>query len=110
MGTRTLIWANRRDRLQVAIAELEDGIASVVLDGVTKTASDLPQLTRDLELASVRAAIEAIEQGAQSYEVLGRRFQKAELAVLYSRADRLEQRAVARSGSGIRVRFGVPLG
>lgn len=39
------------------------------------------------QLASVQAAIAAIEGGAQSYEISGRKVTRADLATLYSREE-----------------------
>lgn len=62
------------------------------------------------QLESVQAAIAAIESGAQSLEIAGRRYMKADIEVLYAREERLI-RLVAKEtrGGGIRIRGVVPI-
>lgn len=63
--------------------------------------------TYEEQLTSVQAAIAAIEGGAQSYEMDGRKIERADLATLYAREERL-MGAVKRAG-GRRV-FGMSYG
>lgn len=86
----------------------EGGVA-VIRDGRRFTAAELPQLADLVRVQRVRAAIEAIEGGAQSYSIEGRTFQKGDLRALYERLDLLESRAVmAARGGAARVRQIVP--
>jgi len=66
-------------------------------------------LTYTEQLESVQTAIAAIESGAQSLEILGRRYAKADIEVLYAREERL-LRLVKRElrGGGARVRHCEP--
>ena len=53
--------------------------------------------TYTAQLVSVRAAIAAIEAGAQEYSVGGQRVVKAELATLYAREKELEGKVAGES-------------
>lgn len=64
--------------------------------------------TKQAQLTSVQAAIAAIESGAQSFTVLGRMWQKADLKVLYEREQKLETDIEKLTRGGIRMRLGVP--
>lgn len=107
---RGLIWASRADRLARGIAAIEDSAETVQIDGTSYATADLDTLTKRLDLYRVKAAIEAIEAGAQSYTLLGRVFTKGDLATLYRREADLEGRAVQRARGGMRVRTGIPTG
>jgi len=63
------------------------------------------------QLESVQEAIAAIESGAQSYEIAGRKQTKADLATLYDREAFLMPKALRESGgrTGIRVRGITPV-
>jgi len=63
------------------------------------------------QLESVQAAIQAIESGAQSMEVSGRKYTKADLATLYAREKYLMPLATkaATGRRGIRVRGITPV-
>lgn len=52
------------------------------------------------QLASVRAAIAAIEEGGQEVQFEGRRVKFADLAVLYKREERLTPLAARESRGG----------
>lgn len=52
------------------------------------------------QLESVQTAIEAIEGGAQSYGIGDKRLTKADLAMLYSREEKLLARYNKESGTG----------
>lgn len=56
------------------------------------------------QLESVQTAIAAIESGAQSYELHGRSFTKANLETLYKREENLLSRHEAEQGAGPRIR------
>ena len=69
-------------------------------------------LTYTEQLESVQAAIAAIEAGAQSMEVSGRKYTKGDLATLYAREERLfplVKREQKTGGGGIRVRGVTPV-
>ena len=53
------------------------------------------------QLANVQAAIEAIEDGAQSYTIGGRSYTRANLETLYRREERLQAKT-NRAASGDR--------
>ena len=53
------------------------------------------------QLASVRAAIAAIEGGAQEYQIANRRLQHADLATLYARETRLKTELASLTDGGI---------
>ena len=59
------------------------------------------------QLASVQAAIAAIEGGAQSYSILGRNMTRADLKTLYDREARLEAKIARANRGGMRVTYGV---
>lgn len=62
------------------------------------------------ELTEVRAAIDGILAGSgQSYTIMGRTMQKADLAQLYRREKELLTRIARSTEGGIRVRQIVPL-
>lgn len=63
------------------------------------------------QLESVQSAIAAIEAGAQSLEISGRKYTKGDLATLYAREERLMPLAARESAgrSGIRVRGITPV-
>ncbi|MHB1297285.1 MAG: hypothetical protein ACYC0B_02050 [Gemmatimonadaceae bacterium] len=60
------------------------------------------------QLDRVQAAIAAIEGGAQSFAVLGRVYQRGDLATLYAREEQLLRRIEQESRGGSRMRLGVP--
>lgn len=92
-----------------AIDEISRG-GSGTLNGKTYGTADLPALTDQAQLLSVRAAILAIESGAQSYSVGESTFTKADLRTLHQREETLLARMTQRTRGGIRMRFGVPRG
>ena len=55
--------------------------------------------TLETQLERVRAAITAIEEGAQEYQIANRRLTKANLATLYARENSL-MAAIARRDGG----------
>lgn len=55
--------------------------------------------TLETQLERVRAAIAAIEEGAQEYQIANRRLTKANLATLYARENSL-MAAIARRDGG----------
>ena len=59
------------------------------------------------QLASVQAAIAAIESGAQSYSILGRTVTRANLKELYAREAHLEAKIARANRGGMRVTYGV---
>lgn len=64
------------------------------------------------QLENVQAAIEAIEDGAQSYSIAGRSYTRPDIDSLYAREERLI-RLVKRESSGrtgARVRGATPIG
>lgn len=112
MAEPTSVYARQAARLNEAILALEDGAASALVGPQTRTAAELPTMYGELQLAVVRAAIEAILTGAQAYTLLGRTFQKASLAELRAERDLLERRydpTVSSSSGGIRLRQAVPV-
>lgn len=101
--TRTNVSTERVLRLQTGIAALEDGAGSVTVDGVNYGASQVDAMYTRLDWLSVKAAIEAIEQGAQRYSVLGRVFEKADLKTLYDHEKQLRLDAVRTTRGGTRI-------
>lgn len=97
-----------------AITQLDAGTPSVTLDGRVYTAADLSAVYAIRDWLAVKAALEAIETGAQGYAIGGRSVSRADYAQLVTRERELAARlpedhpAKARA-SGIRVRFGVPV-
>jgi hypothetical protein len=61
-------------------------------------------MTKAEELALVDTAITRILQGAQSFTVLGRLYQRADLDSLYARKTELERDIARASRGGIRLR------
>lgn len=61
------------------------------------------------QLDRVQAAIAAIEGGAQSFSVLGRVYQRGDLAALYKREGELIRRLHHETNGGMRMRLGRPL-
>lgn len=61
-------------------------------------------MTKAEELALVDTAITQILQGAQSFAVLGRQYQRADLNALYARKTELERDIARASRGGIRLR------
>jgi hypothetical protein len=113
MADRRNVYAEKLDRIHASIVALEDGTStSQVQDGVTYTAAtdSLAALYRLRDRMAVKAAIQAIEEGAQVYTVLGRQFTKGNLRELYDRDRELTQAAVRESRGGMRARTGVLLG
>lgn len=53
------------------------------------------------QLENVRAAILAIETGAQEYQIANRRLTKADLATLYARESSLKTQLARLSGSDL---------
>lgn len=60
------------------------------------------------QLDRVQAAIAAIEGGAQSFSVLGRLYQRADLEVLYKRERDLKAQLENEARGGSRIRLGRP--
>jgi hypothetical protein len=103
----TLIFRNRLTALQTAVAGLQRG-ESVEWEGTAYGPSALPTLYVQLERLGVKAAIEAIESGQQSYTFGGMSYTRAELRVLYERDARFEMKADRAARGGIGIRYGVP--
>lgn len=103
-----LVYRQRLLRLQQAIALLQDEVASVEFEGATYGPANLPTLYALLERAQVKAAIEAIEAGNQSYAINGMTYTRGDLRALYERDKALEAKAARTARGGIGVRFGVP--
>lgn len=57
--------------------------------------------TAAAQLASVEAAIAAIEGGAQEYQIGQRRVRRGELATLYKERERLERKVAWEETGGI---------
>ena len=53
------------------------------------------------QLSNVRAAILAIETGAQEYQIANRRLSKADLATLYSRESSLKTQIAQLTGNDL---------
>ncbi|WP_303839422.1 hypothetical protein [Selenomonas ruminantium] len=53
------------------------------------------------QLSNVRAAILAIETGAQEYQIANRRLSKADLATLYARESNLKTQIAQLSGNDL---------
>lgn len=103
------VFARRHADLAAVITHLRgDAALPRTFEGSSYTASDLPALYRLLELLGVKAAIEAITAGAQSYEIEGLVYTRATLFQLQAREKALEEKAARRSRGGINLRFGVP--
>lgn len=110
MADRLNVYAEKLRRVQEAIAYLEDGGATASVDGVSYTLSDVEtKLYPKRDLLAVRQAIQAIEEGAQRWTVLGRTFERGELHVLYARERELVARETRATRGGMRTRLGVPL-
>ena len=113
MASPTSLYAAKLASANQAITQLDTGTPSVVLDGRTYTAADLPAVYAIHDWLAVKAALEAIETGAQGYAIGGRSVSRADYEQLVTRERELAARlpeghpAKARAG-GIRVRFGVP--
>ena len=105
MGLRRNVWSERLGRLQDAIALIEDSATglAVEFEGTSYTTATLDQLYTRLDWISVKAAIEAIEGGAQQYTVLGRSFTRGNLAELYKRERELRVDVTRAARPGMRV-------
>ena len=57
--------------------------------------------TLETQLERVRAAITAIEEGAQEYQIANRRLTKANLATLYARENTLKAEIARRDGGDV---------
>lgn len=108
MADRLNIYAERLIRTQDAIALLEDNpTQQVTLDGVIYGIGAIDTLNARLDWLSLKAAIEAIETGAQQYTILGRSFTKADLAELYRREETLLRRMQRTARPGLTVLYPV---
>lgn len=97
----------RADLVEVIDLLREDSSVAREFEGVSYGASDLPRLYTLAELLAVKAAIEAISLGAQSYEVEGLVFTRATLFQLQAREESLEAKLSRRRRGGIGLRYGV---
>ncbi len=104
------LYADQLRELQHAIDALAHGAASAVWLGTTYTSSDLTTLYGQHELLGLKAAIQAIQEGGQQYQIGDRSYTRADLATLHARLDTLERRATTTTRGGSRVRLAVPLG
>ncbi|NOT09679.1 MAG: hypothetical protein HOP28_15915 [Gemmatimonadales bacterium] len=109
MTGRLSLYAQKATRYSSAIAELEDTALTTVLDGVSYARADLVRLYEDRDWFMLKAAIEMIEGGLQSYTLLGRTFTRGDLQVLYEREKELRRRRARRAMGGSRTREIVPL-
>lgn len=67
-----------------------------------KEVTNLEELeTLKVQLDNVRAAIMAIETGAQDYQIANRRITKADLATLYARESSLKKQIAQLSGNDL---------
>lgn len=57
--------------------------------------------TLETQLERVRAAIAAIEEGAQEYQIANRRLTKANLSTLYARENALKAEIARRDGGDV---------
>jgi hypothetical protein len=64
--------------------------------------------TTTQQLDAVDAAIAAIESGAQSFTVLGRLWQKADIGKLYEERGRLKAELTRETRGGSRIRLARP--
>ncbi len=94
MAGPTSLYAAKLVSANQAITQLETGTPSVTLDGRTYTSSDLPALYAIRDWLAVKAALEAVETGAQGYAIGGRSVSRADYEQLESR----EPEDVARLG------------
>lgn len=108
MATLNLVFRKRLTALQACIALLLDGSTSEVFEGKTYRAADLETLYALVERLSVRAAIEAVENGAQSYELNGVVYTRANLATLYQRDAGFAARDARATRGGIGIRYARP--
>lgn len=95
-------------QVQKAIIAIENGDGWTIGARVYGSA-DLEELGLRADRLSVQTAIQAIEEGAQSYTIRGRSFTKGDLRTLYERLDAIRDREARRSRGGIRVRLGMPM-
>ena len=104
------LYARDLARLSKAIADFQDGLTPTIeFGGQVYGASDLDLLYQKRDRLMVKAAIEAIEGGAQSYQILGRTFTRGDLRLLYQRDQQLANQEYRRTASGPRVRNVVPV-
>lgn len=101
------IFRNRLTALQAAIAGLQRG-ETVEFEGTSYGPSALPTLYPLLERFGVKAAIEAIESGQQSFSLGGMSYTRGDLRALYERDARFEMKADRAARGGIGIRYGVP--
>lgn len=115
MAEHSRLYARQAERLKEGIRTLEDGAASFVFAGTTYTTADLTAKPTTLydryDWTLLKAAIEAIDAGDQSYTIAGgRSFTKADRKTLSAELDALEQKVARKGGVGVRVWYGVPTG
>lgn len=98
------LYADQLKQIQNAIGAAEGGTTYVI--GVrTYGAGDLDELYAREEMLSCSAAIQTIQEGAQSYTIRGRQFTHADLGELHNRRDtaRVRLNRVLRKTTGLRV-------
>jgi len=102
------LYADQLTQLQAAIAAAENG-DNYTIGTRAYGPGDLDELYAREELASVQAAIAAIQEGSQSYTIHGRSFTFADLDTLYKQRDaaRARMKNVTSKRTGIRLRRGV---
>jgi hypothetical protein len=104
-----LIHRQRLVKLQQAVSLLLQDVASVEFEGTAYGSAQLPTLYALSERLQVKAAIEAIEAGNQSYAINGMTYTRGDLRTLYDRDRQLEAKAGRAARGGIGIRFGVPV-
>lgn len=102
------LYADQLAAVQAAIVAIENGDTNTI-GTRTYGSADLDELYLREERLSVQTAIQAINEGAQSYTIRGRSFTKGDLSTLYQRLDEVRAREQRRSNGGIRVRLGMPM-
>lgn len=94
--------------VQNAITAVYNG-GTFVIGSTTYSNSDIETLQQQERILGVKAAIQAIEEGGQSFQHGDRTYTRADLQTLYARLDKLEGRAIRTAAGGARVRRVVPI-
>lgn len=102
------LYADQLVQIQAAIIAVENG-DTFIIGQRTYGPGDQAELYAREELTSVQAAIQAIQEGSQSYSIHGRSFTFGDLGQLYKQRDAARSRLDRLNGTrkGIRLRRGV---